>query len=41
MKNNIERANHGGKENQDRRVSHQVRQIVRRDNVKKDKEAGK
>ena len=27
---NKERANHGGKDNQDRRIEHQTRQVVRR-----------
>jgi hypothetical protein len=32
---NYERANHGSKENQDIRVEHQIRQVVRRENRKK------
>jgi hypothetical protein len=32
---NYERVNHGSKENQDIRVEHQIRQVVRRENRKK------
>ena len=31
MKNKDERANHGGHENQDIRIAHQVRQVKRRE----------
>jgi hypothetical protein len=32
-----ERANHGGKDNQDRRIEHQKRQVVRREQRKEAK----
>ena len=32
--NNFERANHGGLENQDRRIDHQRRQVARREERK-------
>ena len=41
MKTNYERANHGVKDNQDVRIAHQMRQVLRREvaRLKKQKEA--